>query len=201
MSTEVIVGVIFLMGFSIWVLIYAVGSPNVSSETYKKCIDTFTFIALLVGLGFAWDQAEKLTEAIKSNKTSIAVSNYASLSALTSEIDKVMVNEPDLYGYFYESKDLKKEEITGTDEEKVKRVREFNKLSSINIMILDWLDTVASEMTYLHDEVPNNVMDEVGWKQYSSDLFEHSPTLCRKFKDNQKFYGKAIKNLVPNSCQ
>jgi hypothetical protein len=58
-------------------------------DWFKRFLDVLTALILGIGLYFAWDQAEKLTQSINSNNNSINISSVAALGNQGMEIDKI----------------------------------------------------------------------------------------------------------------
>lgn len=130
-------------------------------------------------LGVQNDQLKIQSEQLIIQNREFKLSLYASLTANVFEVNRILMNHPELRKYFYEGA-----LVTNDDPiELVATVAEF---------ILDFFSVLQEHNRFLQgDHLPS--YDQ--WVRYIQDLFRSSPFLCVQLSTNMDWYESGLIRL------
>jgi hypothetical protein len=160
------------------------GGPDMNNIVMLRPLTTYEAISLVVSIvGFAavvltlWFMQHQTSSGADSLKNS-AYQNCANQLFI---IDKVFIEYPELYRYFYSGMDVSMGDPA------------YERVVAISELVLDFIDAVliqqAALPAYWHLE---------RWEPYFIDLFTSSPVLCRNLSLNKSWYPQRMIHLMEN---
>lgn len=117
-------------------------------------------------------QSEKVAKSIRANVENAIVTHVTSL-------DQVFINNPSLAPYFYDEKQINKED------------KDYPKVSATAVMVLDVFDLVATQ----NKHYPEFWDTPQAWDAWMMDVFSTSPILRDFIDKHPGWYGKSVTTL------
>lgn len=93
-----------------------------------------------------------------------------------TEIDKIFVEHPDLYPYFYQKKQIDINDPL------------YPKVVSMADMLLDYMDGFEDDFVRKLAGMEDNGKYWKAWEKYFQDQFNLSPVLCNRYKEVKSWY-------------
>ena len=152
--------------------------PSAKTDWFKKCIDVTTLAVIVIGLYFAFDQAEKLAIAIDS-------STWNNVNAQSMSIDKVFIDNPDFRKYFYDGKS-----ISDTDPQ-------YDRAKAISEYVLDFMDDYYTLRRYLSSKTSPPAQ----WEAFFNLILKNSPIACNMLKERPHEFSDDLKGIAEKSCR
>jgi hypothetical protein len=179
----------------------ASGNDNDDKLTkYQIChlsIMTATLVLSLVTVCIFLKQVNNLSQQTKRNTEMISLQKRATdaqtwhgIVQQMVEVDKVFIDNPDLYPFFFES-------MKPPNDKKL-----HAKVKSTAIMVLDFMDGFEDDYIRQLPEMGENGKNWVAWERYFIDQFATSPVLCDSYKDISTWYVKngVVANAATKGC-
>jgi len=145
-----------------------------NGEKIKLVIDGVQALAVVLGLGFAYDQAKKLTDSIAAANKGTALATWNSVAQQWVALDKIFVDKPDLNKYFYDKAD------PSTADPK-----ETLQVNAMGQYFLYFIDNALIVGNYLRDTDITHLPE---WKISFDYIFTHSPVICQIYKLDASSY-------------
>jgi hypothetical protein len=146
--------------------------PLTSYEVISLVVSIVGFAAVVLTLWFMQHQTSSGADSLKN-------SAYQSCANQLFTIDKVFIEYPELYRYFYAGMDVSESDPA------------YERVVAISELFLDFIDTVliqeAALPAYWHHD---------RWEPYFIDLFTSSPVLCRHLSLKKSWYPKSMMHLM-----
>lgn len=120
-----------------------------------------------------------LWSSLNQNAKSVRNSVQHSMLTHVRELDRLVVERPHLYGYFYECKPLQRGDTL------------YAEVRAAGMMFLDVLDIVGSQSTIFRE----NWNDPDAWDRWISDTFEHSPALRQLLAEHSDWYAPRLDSI------
>jgi hypothetical protein len=116
---------------------------------------------------------------------SMQASAYQSIAANTLELDKILIEKPELRPYFYSGVDINEND---KNYELVMAIAEFQ---------LDFFDATLTQFEVMPSDTQ---LDKEAWNKYFSDSFAKSPGLCKRINSNRDWYRDNLVGIASRSC-
>lgn len=146
--------------------------PELRYKYWQLLATYLSLIVAVVGIGFVvW--------SVRNNTKSVSTGVQQHAMSLVTDLDKVFIDHPQLYPYFYECKEL---ELDPND-------KESKRVVAAAMMMLDVLDMAAMQST----ENKLDWGDPEAWDRWIFDQFVRSPILRKTLKEHEGWYGKRLK--------
>jgi len=94
----------------------------------------------------------------------------------TGEINKIFIEHPDLYPYFYQKKRVQSDDII------------YPKVISMADMYLDFIDGFEDAYVRKLAGMEDGGKYRIPWENYFQDQFSQSPALCNRYKEVKSWY-------------
>ncbi|HEU0298871.1 MAG TPA: hypothetical protein VFR37_05435 [Longimicrobium sp.] len=117
--------------------------------------------------------------SLNHNAKSVRNSVQHAMLTHVSNLDRLMVERPHLYGYFYECKPLERGDSLYTE------------VRAAGMLFLDVLDIVGSQSTVFRE----NWNEPDAWDRWISDTFEHSPALRQLLSEYSSWYAPRLDSI------
>lgn len=154
-----------------------------AESRFQRAIDILTVVILAGGLFFAWDQAGKLKESIEASNRSTNISTRNTIFQQWVEIDKYMIDNPELASYFY-----------GDKPTPLASDPNYAKINMTANYVLDFMDNTLNTE---HDiNTIAATQDATSWEIQFKSMFSASPLLCASMKRNGPFYGPYLAQIA-----
>lgn len=158
----------------------------------KGWLDTgIQFLMLLVvsaGLYFAWVQAVKITESIEASNRGIRLANWNTISQQWLEMDKLILENPEVYKYIYNGHELAGGEAT--------QEKETALVEAAARYVLNFADYALVTQEFTTDTQINTQP----WADYFRRIFGSSPVICRILWTSHDVYSETTKRIALSSC-
>jgi hypothetical protein len=112
----------------------------------------------------------------------------ATMSNLTLEMDKIFIEKPELRPYFYDGVDIKDDD------------KNYNLVVAVAEYQIDYFDSAMTQMDYLPED-QDSKEDRDTWNQYFADSFAHSPILCKRINQINRWYMQRLVKIAQENCK
>ena len=157
-------------------------------DWFKRGMEILTLAVIIGGLYFAWDQANKLTESIRLNNTATNISTWLSVSNQSIEADKVFVQNPEFQKYFLDGVAISEDHP------------DYPKARAIAFLMLDYAEGSLTTVGYLHENLPEAIVEKQTWEKYFNSLFKSSPLMCKLYRENTESFGTTLRRNADAAC-
>jgi hypothetical protein len=156
-----------------------VRGPDAAAKTdwLKRLTDVGTLPVLVVGLFFAYDQANKLTASIDS-------AAWYNVTNQEFALDKLFIDNPSTRKYFYDDVAIQRGDPL------------YDSVAATAEYMLDFIDTYFSSAQYMQPDTSDPDL----WRHYFTHIFSNSPITCEILDARSDEYGDDINNLAKEPC-
>ena len=133
-----------------------------------------TYLSLVVAIAGIWFVVRSLDNNTKSVRSGV----QQSMLSLVTDLDKLFVDKPELYPYFYRCQEL---QLQSNDPKSDQVIAAADQM-------LDVLDIAAAQSTRYRDEWE----DPDAWDNWIKDEFVHSPILRKALHDHKNWYSRGL---------
>ena len=151
--------------------------------TLYEVLSLLISFAGAISLVFIFIQTMQATANMKA-------SMYATMTIQTLEMDKILLEHPQLRPYFYEKWDP-----SGLTDYETR-----NKVTIIAEYQLDYFDLVMTQLDYIPTD-QDSEEDKETWKKYFADSFANSPALCKRITDKPGWYMTKLVKIAEDNCK
>jgi hypothetical protein len=146
-------------------------SRGLWEKMVKPAVDLITLVVSLLSLTSIWVAIHEM----RVNEETASISSYQTIESLAVELDKMLVEHPDLVPYFLNGK---------ADDPKCANYNQIIAVADARIGAIDAMLTYAK---YKHAE--DSI---VGWKNTFVRYFQRSPVMCERLTANERDYGLIV---------
>lgn len=134
---------------------------------YWQLVATYSQLAIAIaGIFFVWG-------ALTNNAKSLRSATQQSMVKLVTDMDKVFVDKPDLYPYFYQCQDI--DSTNGL----------YHQASAAAVQMLDLMDIAATQNSTFKDQWDT----PQAWDDWIKDQLLRSPIVRDRLKAYHTWYG------------
>lgn len=153
-------------------------------------ISIITVLAIIYQVKNLAEQTRRNTAALDLQKRAVEAQTWQLIIQQMTDVDKIFVEHPDLYPYFFLNKQVDKDDPT------------YPKVKSMTIMLLDFMDGFEDDYVRQLSGMGDNGKNWVAWENYFIDQFRLSPALCESYKEYESWYAEngAISKFAKNGC-
>lgn len=135
-------------------------------------------VVTIVGLSIIVWQAFVAAQALKVQARAVGVQTWLGISQQMLDIDKQMIDHPELYPYFDEGKQIRRSD------------KDYPKVVYMADMLLDFIDQFDDDYIRSLAGMEDNGKYWPGWDAYFADQFRRSPALCNRFEEVNEWYSE-----------
>lgn len=152
-------------------------NPDLRYKFWHLTIQTVSLIGAVIGVVLVLVSLHKNTKTLRNSVAQ-------NVTGLVTGLDRMFIERPHLYPYFYEDVDPK-ELRDSKDPKERERYREIEAAAT---MVLDVLDVVNTQST----QFPEEWDTPEAWDHWVADEFARSPILCRVLDEHKNWYGPGL---------
>jgi len=158
-------------------------TANSRFEKINTVLQTIASIATTFGVILILWQAVIARQAFEAQ-------GWQAISSQIKDIDKIFIEYPDLYPYFYQRKQINSDDP------------QYPKVAATAEMLLDFMDGFEDEYVRGLGGMDDEGSSWAPWKNYFEGLFQLSPVLCSRFNEIESWYIKegVVYSLAKAGC-
>jgi hypothetical protein len=122
------------------------------------------------------EQTKRNTEVLGLQKRAVEGQTWQLIIQQMNQIDKIFIDNPDLYPYFFQKKQLKSND------------KNYPKVKSMAVMLLDFMDAFDDDYVRKLAGMNDGGKYWISWENYFVDQFSLSPVLCDSYKEMKSWY-------------
>ena len=153
-------------------------SSGLWEKVGKPAVDLITLVVSLLSLTSIWIAIHEM----RVNEETAWIAAYQQIESLSIELDKIMVEHPDLLPYFLNGK------------ENDPKGANYNRIIAVADARIDAIDAMLTYAAVKHAE--DSI---VGWKKTFIHYFQRSPAMCERLTANEQDYGLVV-NIGKTAC-
>jgi hypothetical protein len=153
--------------------------PMTFYETISLCISVAGFAAVIITLFLLMRQTKAIITQTTYLAESLKTATYQSVASQIFEVDKILIEHPELRAYFYSDKYIEKNSP------------HYERVIAVSDLLLDYFDTVLLQMRHFPQVWPRQ-----WWETYIKDTFTHSPILREHLISIKGWYTEELVHLM-----
>lgn len=141
---------------------------DMSHDTLSVIASFLGVIVGIIGFVFVWRQIKQVNASIKSNTDN-------NLYSLTIDINKFLIENPELRPYFYGDASGKEKEYDNKD-------LNFNKIETLADIYITFFEYIFEERKNMEIDLFNS------WEEWKKDMYKKSPAIRKHLKNHSNWY-------------
>ena len=160
-------------------------------KNYKLILEMLASFATVVLLSVITWQVFVANKTFHLQSRSLDAQIWQSIGQQMEEINKLFIEHPDLYPYFYEKKPIHPND------------QNYPKVVSMADMLLDFIDGFEDDYVRELAGMEDNGEYWIAWENYFVDQFRLSPILCVRYKEVKSWYTEngIVSELAEKGCR
>lgn len=154
-----------------------------SYERLSIFIQALGFIGVVGAIVLTYGQ-------VKASGVSLAASTHQNIISHTMEIDKLFIDNPELWPYFFDDK-----EIAEGDQN-------YDKALAVGYYHLDFFDTFVTQENAFSNTFPGGRASRDAWYNYMHNTFRSGPIMCKVLHmgNEEKSYEPEFVAIFDQDC-